>query len=247
MVVARSTDPNFPWGYSTEADNEALLLGMRGSSIFAFGKGLGLLILLFLAVYMPVFALAAALRHSPALLVPVVIVLSLGIAAGLIVFFICSRGMSVGEFGLRWCPPSYVVVALIVGLPLALTATYYSVHAHEAGPLAGLSISLATSIVYFGIGAPIQEEVIFRGLLQSVLARSFTLREVSLHAAPLIVAVLFGVIHLVVGPVTAAAALVLGIAAGELRMRSASLLPAVIMHALFNLCGMFWPQALRQA
>jgi membrane protease YdiL (CAAX protease family) len=217
-------------------------LGVRGSSILTFCKGLGLLILLFLAVYVPVFAVAGALRHSPELLVPVVIVLSLGIAIGLISFFIRSRGMSVAEFGLRLCTPVYVVVALVAGLPLALAATYCSIHAHEAGPLAGLSISPAISILYFGSGAPIQEEVIFRGLLQSVLARSFALREASAHAAPLIVAVLFGASHLVVGPVTSVAALLLGIAAGELRLRSASLLPAVIVHALFNLCGMFWPQ-----
>jgi hypothetical protein len=218
-------------------------LGVLGSSIFAFCKGLGLLILLFLAVYVPVFVVAGALRHSPELLVPVVIVLSLGIAICLIAFFIRRRGMSVAEFGLRLCTPVYVVVALVVGLPLALAATYCSIHAHEAGPLARLSISPAISILYFGIGAPIQEEVIFRGLLQSVLARSFALREASAHAPPLIVAMLFGASHLVVGPVTAASALLLGIVAGELRLRSASLLPAVIVHALFNLSGMFWPQA----
>jgi membrane protease YdiL (CAAX protease family) len=87
------------------------------------------------------------------------------------------------------------------------------------------------------------KEVIFRGLLQSVLARSFALREASAHAGPLTVALLFGASHLVVGPVTAGSALLLGIVAGEFRLRSASLLPAVIMHALFNLSGMFWPQA----
>lgn len=212
---------------------------MRGSFNFALCKGLGLLILLFLAVYVPVFAAAGALRHSPELVVPIVIVLSLAIAIGLIAFFIRRHGMSVAEFGLRSCAPLYVVVALIAGLPLVLAATYCSIHAHEGGPLAGLSISFAISILYFGIGAPIQEEVIFRGLLQSVLAKSFTLHGASAHAAPFIVAVLFGASHLVVGPVTAVAALLLGTVAGELRLRSASLLPAVIVHALFNLCGMF--------
>jgi membrane protease YdiL (CAAX protease family) len=216
---------------------------MRGRSLFAISRGLGLLILLFLAVYVPVFAVAGALRHSPELLVPVVIVLSLGIAICLIAFFIYSGRMSVAEFGLRLCTSVYVVVALVIGLPLALAATYFSIHAHEAGPLSRLSVSTAISIIYFGIGAPIQEEVIFRGLLQSVLARSFTLYEVSAHSSPLVVAVLFGASHLVVGPVTAVAALLLGIVAGELRLWSASLLPAVIVHALFNLCGMFWPQA----
>jgi membrane protease YdiL (CAAX protease family) len=216
---------------------------MRRRSLFAFCKGFGLLILLFLAVYVPVFAVAGPLRHSPELLVPLVIVLSLGIAICLTAFFIRSGRMSVAEFGLRFCTSVYVVVALVVGLPLALAATYFTLHAHEAGPLVGLSVSPAISIIYFGIGAPIQEEVIFRGLLQSVLTRSFSLYEVSTHSAPLIVATLFGASHLVVGPVTAVAALLLGIVAGELRLWSASLLPAVIVHALFNLCGMFWPQA----
>jgi len=174
-------------------------LGVLGSSIFAFCKGLGLLILLFLAVYVPVFAVAGALRHSPELVVPVVIVLSLGIAICLIAFFIRRRDMSVAEFGLRLCTPVYVVVALVAGLPLALAATYCSIHAHEAGPLAGLSISPAISILFFGISAPIRCEVLFRGLLQSVLARSFASHEASAHAAPLIVALLFGASHFVQG------------------------------------------------
>lgn len=217
-------------------------MGARGDSVLAFGKPIGLLILLFVAVYAPAFALAGSVSRSSAMIVPLTIAVSVVIAAGLIAFFIRSRGMSAAEFGLRRCAPKYSVVALIVGLPFALVVTWCISHAHEPGPLAGLSIPIGLSILYFGIGAPIQEEVIFRGLLQSVLSRSLALRDASAHAAPLIVAVLFGAIHLVVGPVTAVCALVLGIVAGELRLRSGSLLPAVIVHALFNLCGMFWPQ-----
>jgi membrane protease YdiL (CAAX protease family) len=206
-------------------------------------KAIGLLILLFVAVYAPVFAVAGSLTRSSAMIVPLTIAISLAIAAGLIAFFIRGRGMSAAEFELCWSAPKYSVVALIVGLPFALVVTWCISHVREPDPLAGLSIPIGLSILYFGIGAPIQEEVIFRGLLQSVLRRSFALRDASAHAAPLIVAVLFGAIHLVVGPVTAVCALVLGVIAGELRLRSGSLLPAVIVHALFNLCGMFWPQS----
>lgn len=142
----------------------------------------------------------------------------------------------------RRCAPKYTVVALIVGLPFALVVAWCISHVHESGPPAGLSISIGLSVLYFGIAAPIQEEVIFRGLLQSMLTNSLALREASAHAAPFIVAILFGAVHLVVGPVTAVCALVLGVITGELRLRSGSLLPAVIVHALFNLCGMFWPQ-----
>jgi len=45
---------------------------------------------------------------------------------------------------------------------------------------------------------------------------------------------LFGLIHLEVNPITAAAAFVLGLLSGELRHRSGSLLPAILVHAVFN-------------
>lgn len=217
-------------------------MSARGASILGFARAIGLLVGLFLAVYAPVFAVTGSLARSSTMMVPLTILMSLVVAAGITAFFIRRRDMSAADFGLCWCAPKYSVVALIVGLPVALVVTWCISHAHEAGPLAGLSIPIGLTILYFGVGAPIQEEMIFRGLLQSVLARSFALRGASAHAAVLIVAVLFGVIHLVVGPVTALCALVLGGIAGELRLRGGSLLPAVIVHALFNLCGVFWPQ-----
>jgi membrane protease YdiL (CAAX protease family) len=58
--------------------------------------------------------------------------------------------------------------------------------------------------------------------------------------ASLLVALLFGGIHLVVGPYTAAAAFILGAIAGEFRRRSGSLIPAIICHAFFNLGGIIW-------
>jgi len=50
----------------------------------------------------------------------------------------------------------------------------------------------------------------------------------------LIVALLFGLIHMKVNPITAAAAFVLGLFSGELKRRSGSLLPAILVHAVFN-------------
>ena len=44
------------------------------------------------------------------------------------------------------------------------------------------------------------------------------------------------------GAVVATGAIVLGLVAGELRRRSGSLLPAVILHALFNAADAFWSQ-----
>ena len=99
--------------------------------------------------------------------------------------------------------------------------------------------------LYFGAGASIQEEIIFRGLLQTFLEerwkRSFSCFGVPVSVAVLFAATLFGVIHFESGPVVAAAAIVLGLVAGELRRRSGSLLPAVMVHVLFNVVALLWP------
>jgi membrane protease YdiL (CAAX protease family) len=71
---------------------------------------------------------------------------------------------------------------------------------------------------------------------------SFPVFGGSLSGAVVFTAVLFGIIHLGVGAVVAAGAIVLGLVAGELRRRSASLLPAIVVHALFNAADAFWPK-----
>jgi membrane protease YdiL (CAAX protease family) len=98
--------------------------------------------------------------------------------------------------------------------------------------------------VYFVIGASIQEEIIFRGLIQSMLERrwmvTFSLFGGSVSAAVVFTTVLFGVIHLEAGAVVALGAIILGLIAGELRRCSGSLLPAIIVHALFNCVDAVW-------
>lgn len=53
----------------------------------------------------------------------------------------------------------------------------------------------------------------------------------------LVVAALFGAVHVPAGVAAAAAALLLGIAAGVLRARTGSVLPAILAHAAANLVG----------
>ncbi|MGB7584289.1 MAG: CPBP family intramembrane glutamic endopeptidase [Terriglobales bacterium] len=97
--------------------------------------------------------------------------------------------------------------------------------------------------LYFGVGASVQEEVIFRGLLQSFLeqrwATLFVLRA-PLSPAVLFTAMLFGIIHMGSGPIVIVAAFVLGLVGGELRRRSGSLIPAMIVHVLFNVPDLLW-------
>ena len=90
--------------------------------------------------------------------------------------------------------------------------------------------------------APLQEEWIFRSLIQTQAQRALgsypdtdTAHSGAAIGASLIVAILFGAIHVAIGPVTAAGALLLGLLAGEARRRSGSLLPAVAIHAVFNI------------
>ena len=77
-----------------------------------------------------------------------------------------------------------------------------------------VSFRLWMTFLYFVVGAAIQEEVIFRGLLQTTLAQQIPAMlwvfGSSLSYAAIIVALLFGLIHLKINPITAAAAFVLG-------------------------------------
>jgi len=196
---------------------------------------------LFLAVYLPAFAIASGLRLAPDLMVPVVIVVTFAIASVLIGLAIRQGWLSLPGFGLRWPTRTYLAGSLILAGPMSALSVWALSHVSEPGPLGGLILAPWQVYLYFAIGAPIQEEVIFRGLLQSTLAKSLTSSPkwvaTSGITASLAVAVLFGLIHLAVGPLTALAAFVLGMLAGELRRRSGSLLPAIVCHSIFNLGG----------
>lgn len=87
-----------------------------------------------------------------------------------------------------------------------------------------------------------QEELIFRGLLQTVFARNLSaIAKTSPHASVAAVvgaALPFALVHLAVGPWTAVAALPLGLLAGALRQRSGSVVPPIIAHIIFNVRGL---------
>ncbi|HET6331433.1 MAG TPA: CPBP family intramembrane glutamic endopeptidase [Holophagaceae bacterium] len=201
-------------------------------------------VLAFLAVYLPAFAIAGILRLPPNHLVPVVMMVSFTITCVLIGLAIHRGWLSAVDFGLRWPARRCLAYSLIFAVPLSAFTAWALSHAREPGPLGGLNLTPALVYLYFAVGAPIQEEVIFRGLLQSTLARSLESfpkwAAASGIAASLAIAALFGLIHLEVGPFTALAALVLGVFAGELRRRSGSLLPAIVCHSIFNLGGILW-------
>ena len=208
------------------------------AAVVAFG--------LFLGVYLPSFGLLYLLHLLTPVWIPLVMLLTV-LAASLWAWAL-SRARaphaSAATYGLCW-PASTGAAAVWVALavPVAgLVALAGHFAPPEPGPLGGLHLPAALLWLYFGAMAPLQEEWIFRGLIQTQAQRALgsypdtdTAHSGAAIGASLIVAILFGAIHLAIGPVTAAGALLLGLLAGEARRRSGSLLPAVAIHAVFNI------------
>lgn len=104
-------------------------------------------------------------------------------------------------------------------------ALAYLAALHPApSPLDVSKLPLWMIFVYFVLAAPVQEELIFRGLLQTTIAHPVSGPEGfwAVHFPVVFVAALFGVIHLDSGIVVSASAVLLGLIAGELRRMSDS-------------------------
>lgn len=121
-------------------------------------------------------------------------------------------------------PVLYGVVTLVLSLlPAAWMADYAQASAalNDTGLLPFLSVALA---------APVVEEVIFRGLIQSRLA-------LALPGWPAVVlsALLFALCH--GQPVWMGYAFVLGMVLGIMAWRTGSILPSILTHIVFNAIG----------
>jgi membrane protease YdiL (CAAX protease family) len=206
-------------------------------------KALGLGVGLFVLVYVPAFIATALLRPRIEVAIALIITITLLVAMLLIFLLARTRG-GVAEFGFRIPRSRYVGIALSSGLALGLVAAFLN-HLFPSKPPFDVSGFGPWKIgLYFIVGASIQEEVIFRGLIQSMVekrwAAIFSICGASISGAVAFTAALFGVVHLEVGAVVALGAVMLGLVAGELRRRSGSLFPAIIVHALFNCADTVW-------
>lgn len=154
----------------------------------------------------------------------------------LLLFFPLRRKNPLREFQLQPIPPLaaagavsiapvlYGVVTLVLSLlPAAWMADYAQASAalNDTGLLPFLSVALA---------APVVEEVIFRGLIQSRLA-------LALPGWPAVVlsALLFALCH--GQPVWMGYAFVLGMVLGIMAWRTGSILPSILTHIVFNAIG----------
>jgi membrane protease YdiL (CAAX protease family) len=206
-------------------------------------KALAIVVLLFIGVYIPAFVVTALIKPRPQAAIPLVIGVSLAIAL-VFIFFLSSGAAGFAEFGFKAASYRHVAAAAALGVPIGLGLTFLVSRFNPTNPFGEVSLRPWMIFFYFIVGTPVQEEVIFRGLLQTTLERrmtgGFSFLGITLSFAAIIIAVLFGLIHLAVGTLTAIAAFVLGLLAGELRCRSSSLLPAIVVHAIFNAFSAMW-------
>lgn len=204
-------------------------------------KGAGFAMILFVAVYAPAFAIVAWLHPSVQVTIPIIIVVS-GALTVLFIAFLTRGKRGIAEFGVAKSPASYGVAATLAGIVVGAALAYLAARYPAASPLDLSKLHPWMIFVYFVLAAPVQEELIFRGLLQTVMARAVSVPTGSwaVHFPVIFVAALFGVVHLGSGTVVTASAVVLGLVAGELRRMSGSLMPAILFHALLNAASALW-------
>jgi len=199
-------------------------------------------VVLLATCYAPAMAAAQALSAQTALSLIAMIVVSAGCACAWIALAHRSGLARWAEFGFR---SSTADRAFKWGI--AAFATSAALHASKlvgAEPMPAVIASQSALMLFciIVIGASIQEELIFRGLLMTTLGwiarRAGFKTTLGSAAAICLSALLFGAMHLAIGPRTAAAATVLGVLAGAARERSDSLMPAIACHVVFN--GMAW-------
>jgi len=210
--------------------------------IFSSLKRAGFALILFVTVYAPAFATVAALRPSVKIAIPLIIIVSAGLAT-LIMAFLAGGTKGIDEFGVAMSPASYIFAATLAGILVGGALAYVAALYPAPPPLDVSKLRPWMIFVYFVLAAPVQEELIFRGLLQTTIARAVSVPGGywAAHFPVIFVAALFGVIHLDSGIVVAAGAVLLGLIAGELRRMSGSLVPAMLFHALLNAASALWP------
>lgn len=133
-------------------------------------------------------------------------------------------------------------------IPTAVLSVLGFIASRSGAPVKpSLGLSPIQSIIFVWIYASVSEEIFTRGLLQSFLS-PLTQYGINLSknlrlSVPVIFSGLyFGLMHVVVidkmGPPVIVLTTLLGLVAGYYREKTGSLIPAVIIHALFNVGGM---------
>lgn len=149
------------------------------------------------------------------------------------------RIRSWSAFGIRATSPRWLAIGAGLGI-VAFVAKGFAVMAYTMltggeqnpqtafAPVANGGIwAIIAATFFIGVVVPIAEEFLFRGVVTTVLLRYGAI--IGVVGGALIFALFHGI------NVVLPAALVCGIAAGEVFRRSGSIWPAVMVHVMFNL------------
>lgn len=148
-------------------------------------------------------------------------------------------GQFLPAFGVRATTRCWLLVAVAVGIVTfvakgifvltftALTGIGDNPQSVYADGGSGGMMSLLTATFLIGIVVPIGEELLFRGVLTTVLLRYGSL--IGVIGSAVVFALLHGI------SIVFPAAVVLGLVAGEIYRRSRSIWPAVVVHTVYNL------------
>ena len=172
--------------------------------------------------------------------------LSIALAALLTKGRLALYGFTIGSY--RFHPR-----VLLWALPTSVLSVmeYVGSRMHPGVPNDPFPQSKLATVLFIWIYASVCEEVFMRGLFQSMLAplRGSRLRIGSLSAPVLASGLVFGAMHVVLWRFMGVRALVpmilgvgLGTVAARYREKTGSLLPGILIHALFNIGGAvpFW-------
>lgn len=148
-------------------------------------------------------------------------------------------GQILPAFGVRVTTRYWLLVAVAVGIATfvvkgivviaftSLTGVGDNPQSVYADGGNGGMMPLLTATFLIGIVVPIGEELLFRGILTTVLLRHGSL--IGVIGSAVIFALLHGI------NIVFPAAIVLGLVAGEIYRRSHSIWPAVVVHTMYNL------------
>ena len=151
-------------------------------------------------------------------------------------------GFTFGSFRPSWGYFAWLLPPLILGLMGAV-----AVLAGQKTDAMGLGLTKFQIVVFIWLYSSICEEILTRGLLQTLLDWVWEADGASrrwLNLPVVVSGLFFGAMHLVLLPRMGAWALpivalatYLGLVAAHYRQKTASLTPAILMHVLFNIAA----------
>lgn len=160
------------------------------------------------------------------------------------------KGGSLREYGFRWGLPYNYVAMLLWSAGVGILAAIVGVllpYPQMQLPFEG---GLFQTILLVWIWASISEEMLTRGFIQGYLEslreRGISVGAVHISLPVIVAAIFFGLMHLALLTIgvhrihvlnIVVFGVALGLIAGYFREKSGSLVPAIVVHAIFNITG----------